>query len=68
MIVKNNYNECLTNVACSIQKYFGLNPKHNSIEYIDNLLNEKQPKNVVVILMDGMGSRILDRTLDKNKE
>ncbi len=66
MIVKNNYNECLTNVACSIQKYFGLNPKHNSIEYIDNLLNEKQPKNVVVILMDGMGSRILDRTLDKN--
>lgn len=66
MLVKNNYNECLTNLACSIQKYFGLNTKHNSIEYIDNLLNEKQPKNVVVILFDGMGSRILDRTLDKN--
>lgn len=66
MLVKNNYNECLTNLACSIQKYFKLNTKHNSIEYIDNLLNEKQPKNVVVILFDGMGSRILDRTLDKN--
>lgn len=66
MLVKNNYNECLTNVACSIQKYFELNTKHNSIEYIDNLLNEKQPKNVIVILFDGMGSRILDRTLDKN--
>lgn len=65
MRVKNNYNECLTNLACSIQKYFGLNTKHNSIKYIDNLLNEKQPKNVVVILFDGMGSRILDRTLDK---
>ncbi len=66
MRVKNNYNKCLTNLACSIQKYFVLNTKHNSIEYIDNLLNEKQPKNVVVILFDGMGSRILDRTLDKN--
>lgn len=66
MLVKNNYNECLTNLACSIQKYFGLNTKHNSIEYIDNLLNEKQPKNVVVILFDGMGSKILDRTLDKD--
>lgn len=66
MRVKNNYNECLTNLACSIQKYFGLKAKHNSIEYIDKLLNEKQPKNVVVILFDGMGSRILDRTLEKD--
>ena len=66
MLVKNNYNECLTNLACSIQKYFGLNTRHNSIEYIDKLLNEKQPKNVVLMLFDGMGSKILDRTLDEN--
>lgn len=66
MIVKNNYNECLTNLACSIQKYFGLKSKHNSIGYIDKLLDEKQPKNVVLMLFDGMGSRILDRALDKN--
>ena len=31
MVVKNNYNDCLTNLACSIQKYFGLKPKHNTI-------------------------------------
>lgn len=66
MIVKNNYNECLTNLACSIKKYFGLETKHNSIEYVDKLLSEKQPKNVVIILLDGMGSRILDRTLEKD--
>ena len=65
MIVKNNYKECITNLACSVRKYFGLNIKHNSLLYIDKLLNEKQPKNVVVILFDGMGSRILDRTLSK---
>ncbi len=65
MLVKNNYNECLTNLACSIRKYFELDYKHNTLDYIDKLLEEKQPKNVVVILFDGMGSRILDRTLSK---
>ena len=66
MNVKNNYNECITNLACSIQKYFGINNKNNSIDYIDKLLEEKKPNNVIVILLDGMGSRILNRTLDEN--
>jgi predicted AlkP superfamily pyrophosphatase or phosphodiesterase len=63
MKVKNNYNECLTNLACSIRKYFELDYKHNTIEYIDKILNEKKPKNVVTILCDGMGSNIIDRVL-----
>lgn len=66
MIVKNNYNECITNLACSIRKYFELDYAHNTLSYIDKLLEEKQPKNVVVILFDGMGSRILNRTLEKD--
>lgn len=66
MLVKNNYNECITNLACSIRKYFDLDYKHNTLSYVDKLLEEKQPKNVVVMLFDGMGSRILDRTLNKN--
>jgi len=65
MKVRNNYNECITNLACSIRKYFELDYKHNTLSYIDKLLTEKQPKNVVVILFDGMGSRIIDRVLDK---
>lgn len=66
MLVKNNYQECLTNLACSIQRYFGIQPKHNSIKEIDELLNSKKPENVVIILFDGMGSRILDRSLNQN--
>ncbi len=66
MEVKNNYNECLTNLACSIRKYFGLDYKHNTIDYIDKLLEEKKPKNVVTILFDGMGANILKRTLPEN--
>lgn len=66
MIVKNNYNECLTNLACSIRKYFGLEYKHNTLDYIDKILNEKKPKNVVTILCDGMGSNIMDRILKQD--
>ena len=64
MIVKNNYNECLTNLACSIRKYFDLEYKHNTIDYIDKILTENKPKNVVTILCDGMGSNIIDRVLE----
>ena len=66
MIVRNNYNECLTNLACSIRKYFELAYKHNTLDYIDKILEEYQPKNVVTILCDGMGSNIMDRMLDKD--
>ena len=67
MKVKNNYNECLTNLACSIRKYFNLDYAHNTLPYLDKILEENNPKNVVVILYDGMGSRILDRQLSKKE-
>ena len=66
MIVKNNYNECITNFACSIRKYFELDYKHNTLDYIDKTLEEYNPKNVVTILLDGMGSVIMDNLLDND--
>lgn len=66
MKVKNNYDECLTNLACSIRKYFELKYNHKTIDYIDKLLEKEQPKNVILILLDGMGSKILNKHLDKN--
>ena len=66
MEVKNNYNECLTNLACSIRKYFGLNYNHNTLSYIDKILELKKPKNVVTILCDGMGSKIIERALEED--
>ena len=44
MQVRNNYNECLTNLACSIRKYFDLDYKHNTIDYIDKILKENNLK------------------------
>ena len=65
MYVKNDYNNCLTNLACSIRKHFGLPYHHKTLDKIDRLL-EDNPRNVILILFDGMGSRILDRTLDQD--
>ncbi len=63
MKIRNNYDECLTNLACSVQKYFGVKPKHKTLKSVDKILKEKQPKNVVVILLDGMGANIMERAL-----
>ena len=62
---KPNYEECITNVACSILKYFEVQYKHNTIKEIDEEL-KSNPKNVVVILYDGMGYNLINRILDEN--
>ena len=60
-----NYNECITSVSNSILKHFNLETYHNSLTDLDKIL-EKNYKNVIVILCDGMGSLILDEKLDKD--
>ena len=37
MDIKNNYNECITNLACSIQEYFGIENRHNTLSYVDDI-------------------------------
>ena len=63
---KIDYDNSLTSLACSIEKYFDINPLHKTLPFIDKLLNEKQPENVILLLLDGLGSRIMEKFLDKN--
>ena len=63
---KIDYDNSLTSLACSIEKYFGINPLHKSLPYIDKLFKEKKPENVILLLVDGLGSRVMDKILDKN--
>ena len=63
---KIDYNNCITNLACSIEKYFDITPRHKTLSDIDKMLEEKQPENVVLLLADGLGSRILDKVLNKD--
>ena len=60
-----NYNNCLTNLSNSILKNFGIKTYHNTISSLDRVL-EKDYKNVIILLYDGMGSLVLDKVLDKD--
>lgn len=60
-----NYEECITNLSNSILKHFNQKTHHNTIEYLDNILN-KNYKNVIVVLCDGMGSILLDEMLSED--
>ena len=63
---KINYDNSLTSLACSIEKYFDISPKHKTLPYIDNLLYEKKPENVILLVVDGLGSKVIDKILNKN--
>lgn len=66
MIVKNDYENTLTNIAASVQKYFSIKPAHNTFVGLDEMLQKYHPKKVVVILLDGLGANNLKRLLPKD--
>ncbi len=59
-----NYDKGLINVICSIEKYFKVPSKHNSLDLLDNILNKNNSKNVVLFLFDGLGYNILKDNKD----
>ena len=63
--IKPDYDDCITNLACSILKYFEVPYKHETISEVDHMLKDN-PKNVVVILFDGMGYNLINRLLKEN--
>ena len=60
-IVMPNYEHCILNTITSILKYYHVETKHDSLESLDKKL-EKRYKNVVFIVLDGMGEHILNTT------
>ena len=60
-----NYNDSIVNLASSILKYFGAESNHNTLKEVDELLKHKY-KNVVVLLLDGLGIDALQYHLPQN--
>lgn len=56
------YGRCIANLACSLLKYYGIEPPNQTLEPADALLQKKY-KNIVLILLDGMGVNILEKHL-----
>ena len=57
-ILMPNYNQCILNLITSILKNYEVETKYNTLEKIDKLL-EKKYRNVVLVILDGMGENIL---------
>lgn len=58
-----DYSGCIANLSCSIMKRFGVEPPNPTLPLADGLLSEKRYKNVVVLLLDGMGNNIVEANL-----
>ena len=53
-----DYNHSILNTITSILKYYNVETQHTSLEKLDKILAKKY-KNVVLIVLDGMGEYIL---------
>ena len=70
-IVMPDYNHCILNLITSILKNYDVETKYNTLEKVDELL-EKKYKNIVLVILDGLGDNILntispDGIFSKNK-
>ena len=62
-----DYNNSIVNLVCSLLKYYNVKEiKHNTISQVDNILEERKPRNVVLMLFDAMGISILNRYKDQS--
>ena len=64
MLVK--YDRGLLQVSNAIFKYFGLDTYHEVDVQVSNWLNEHEFETLIVLLIDGMGSRIIKEHLKAN--
>lgn len=61
-----NYDKSLVALANSILKEFKLTPLNNTYDTVDKLLSTKKYQNIVVLLLDGLGSCVLNENLAKD--
>ncbi len=64
-IMRPDYKNCIANVPNSILKKWGLEPNGTTLPLLDEQLAGEY-KNIVVLLLDGMGTSILRGNLEEN--
>ena len=57
-ILKPNYNHSILNLITSILNNYGAKNNHDTLPVLDKIL-EKKYKNVVLVILDGMGTNVL---------
>lgn len=61
-----DYENCGVNLISSIAACCGLAPRHTPLPFADQLLKKKPWKNIILMLFDGMGIDMLEKTLPKD--
>ena len=64
-IVMPDYNHCILGTISSILKYYGVETEHKTSEKLDKILDERQYKNVIFLVLDGLGEHILNKISPK---
>lgn len=59
-IIMPNYEHCVLNTITSILKYYNVDTPYSSLKSLDDKLDKKY-KNVILLILDGMGSHILEK-------
>ena len=60
------YDESILTYVASIRNYFGLKSSYKTNEHFDNLLRDKNPQKIFLVLIDGMGANLIKRKLPKS--
>lgn len=60
-----DYNNGIVSLSNSILKYYNVPTKHPSLDVLDKIL-EKKYQNVIFMILDGMGFKILEKNLPEN--
>ena len=60
-----NYQDCVLNYVASVRQYLNLESAYQPNAAFSQYLQDKQPKQIIMLLIDGMGSRLIERKLDK---
>lgn len=59
-LIMPNYENCILSTITSILKYYNVATKHKSSEKIDEILKQRDYKNVILLILDGLGEHILN--------
>ena len=61
-----NYDKSLVALSNSFLKFYGVKQFHTSLKELDEKLNSKKYKNIILMILDGMGVNVVNEHLDDN--
>ena len=61
-----DYNNSILSLSNSLLKYYGLKQFHPTLSVLDKALSAQNHKNIIFMILDGMGTDIIKRHLPQN--